>query len=63
MADPSGEQDSIVRFLPVIFTTASLWVSDSDLAKAELDSGEIDLSEGRFENVTCSGISTMCCPD
>lgn len=51
MRDPTGEHEAIVRFLPVIFTTASLWVSDSDLATAELSNGEIDLSKGKFEKV------------
>jgi hypothetical protein len=51
MNQPSAEQDAIVRFLPVIFTTASLWTSDSDLATADLSNGEIDLSKGKFEKV------------
>jgi hypothetical protein len=51
MSDPTGQQDAIVRFLPVVFTTASLWVSDSDLATAELSNGEIDLSKGKFDRV------------
>src|SRR5205814_850189 len=51
ISDPSGQQDFIVRFLPVIFTTASLWMSSSDLATAELANGEIDLSKEKFEQV------------
>jgi hypothetical protein len=33
-----------VAFMPVIFTTAKLWVSDVDLSLADLETGKIDFS-------------------
>jgi len=36
---------SVVRFLPVIFTTANLWVSDADLANADLASGHLEIAK------------------
>jgi len=36
------------HFLPVIFTTAHLWLSDVDLSLADIQSGNIDLSNSSF---------------
>ncbi len=38
-------EDKDVRFLPVIFTTASLWASIIDLSTADLNTGKLDLSQ------------------
>ena len=35
---------SRVAFMPVIFTTANLWVSDVDLSMADIENGNIDVS-------------------
>jgi hypothetical protein len=51
LLDPTGEQDSIVKLVPVIFTTATLWSSHSDLAAADLATGKIDLGLSKFETV------------
>jgi hypothetical protein len=40
---------SIIGFLPVIFTTAHLWVSDVDLSSADLQQGKFDLSGANLE--------------
>ncbi len=37
--------------LPVIFTTAQLWISGSDLGLANLSTGDIDLSRDTFKSV------------
>lgn len=39
------------HLLPVIFTTAQLWISNSDLGTADLGTGNIDLSNDKFESV------------
>lgn len=39
------------HLLPVIFTTAQLWISHSDLGLADLVTGDIDLSKDGFESV------------
>lgn len=44
-------QDSIFRLIPVVFTTAKLWVSDRNLSDADLDTGKIDLDKGAFRKV------------
>ena len=46
---PTHEPAALSRFLPVIFTTAELWVSDTDLSEAELETGKVDL--GRAQQV------------
>jgi len=51
LLNPTGRQDAVARFLPTIFTTASLWVSDADLATADITTGKIDLSQGQFKKV------------
>lgn len=33
-----------LNLLPVVFTTAALWVSDGDLSSSELETGNVDLS-------------------
>jgi hypothetical protein len=35
---------SSIAFIPVIFTTAKLWVSDVDLTKADITTGDIEKS-------------------
>jgi hypothetical protein len=35
-------------FLPVIFTTANLWVSDIDLSVADINSGNIEVPPGKL---------------
>ncbi len=45
-------QDAIVRLLPVVFTTAKLFASNSDLSAADLETGDIDLQSGEFEQVS-----------
>ena len=43
-------QDSkYVAFIPVIFTTANLWVSDIDLSEADIKTGNIDLSSSSIK--------------
>ena len=37
--------------LPVIFTTATLWVSDADLSAADLLSGKVDIAKAEFKSV------------
>jgi hypothetical protein len=44
-------EETQVHLLPVIFTTAQLWISHSDLGLANLDTGDIDLSRDKFESV------------
>jgi|ERR1043166_1039764 hypothetical protein len=44
-------EETKVHLLPVIFTTAQLWISHSDLGVADLDTGDIDLSKDKFESV------------
>jgi hypothetical protein len=44
-------EGNITHLLPVIFTTAQLWVSKADLGLAELATGNIDLSKDKFESV------------
>jgi hypothetical protein len=39
------------HLLPVIFTSAQLWISHSDLGLADLETGDIDLSKDKFESV------------
>lgn len=36
-------------FIPVIFTTASLWTSNCDLSKANLSNGNLDISKYSFD--------------
>ena len=36
-------------FMPVIFTTANLWVSDINLSSAELNNGNVDVSKIKLE--------------
>ena len=40
---------SRVSFIPVIFTTANLWVSDVDLSSADLETGNLDTSSTILE--------------
>ena len=36
-------------FLPVIFTTAKLWVCDYDISEADIESGKVNLGEAKLE--------------
>lgn len=40
-----------IRFIPVIFTTAQIWVTDADLGNAELSTGDLvsDLNAQRVD--------------
>ncbi len=40
---------SRVSFMPVIFTTAKLWVSDVDLSTADLETGNLDISSVKLD--------------
>jgi hypothetical protein len=42
-------RNDYVAFMPVIFTTANLWVSDVDLSKADIVNGNIDLSTNNLK--------------
>lgn len=44
---PQGKK---AHYLPVIFTTANLFLSDVNLAEAELSSGNVDLTNSKFES-------------
>ena len=37
--------------MPVIFTTATLWVSSADLSDADILSGDIDITKSEFKSV------------
>ncbi len=43
--DRAFSQPGVVRFLPVIFTTAEIWVTEADLGEADLATGELDSSK------------------
>lgn len=38
-----------VSYLPVIFTTAKLWVCDCDISKADIKSGNVNMDEAKLE--------------
>jgi hypothetical protein len=44
-----GYFDYPTFFVPVIFTTARLWVTDADIGAAELTTGEVDLTNAKVE--------------
>ena len=44
-------EGTITHLLPVVFTTAQLWVSKADLGLAELATGDLDISNDEFESV------------
>jgi hypothetical protein len=51
-----GSNDQLIAertalLLPVVFTTAELWGSDSDLSNADLGTGAVDLSKGNFNKL------------
>lgn len=48
MAHSTGHISRIV--IPVIFTTAQLWVSRQDLSEADIDTGNIEIDNSKFEN-------------
>jgi len=39
------EEPTAFRFIPVIFTTAKLWVSNADLRKVDLQTGDLDSAD------------------
>ena len=41
----SSKEEKSIAFLPVIFTTANLWITDTDLASADLTSGNVSLRD------------------
>jgi hypothetical protein len=43
------EKYDAFSLLPVIFTNARLWVSNIDLAKADIHNGNVDLAAGEFQ--------------
>ena len=45
--DRSGTK--YISYLPVIFTTAKLWVCDCDISEADLESGKINIDEAKLE--------------
>jgi hypothetical protein len=47
----AGSTSYDATFLPVIFTTAQLWVTEADLTATDLASGEIDLRQFAFRQV------------
>ncbi len=48
LSDWVGEKVKGAYFLPVIFTTAHLWLSDVDLSTAQIENGKVDLSNSVF---------------
>ncbi|HEV7743891.1 MAG TPA: hypothetical protein VGO56_02740 [Pyrinomonadaceae bacterium] len=44
-------EGTLTYLLPVIFTTAQLWVSSADLGQADLTTGDINLSQDEFRPV------------
>lgn len=52
LRDPSKlEGINQIQLLPVVFTTADLWVSDADLRKTDLNTGELAPSEVGLRSV------------
>ncbi len=45
------EQHRPIYLLPVVFTTAGLWVSEADLFSANVETGEIELNNKDFKEV------------
>ncbi len=45
----SSRESTYAAFLPVIFTTAKLWVSNVDLSEADINTGKIDLPPDSLE--------------
>jgi hypothetical protein len=43
--------DNSITLVPVVFTTANLWVSDVDLRTADLITGNIDLGNSTFRKI------------
>jgi hypothetical protein len=48
---PLFQDQHLIDFLPVIFTTANLWTTDGDLSSADVATGKIDLSNSSFTSV------------
>jgi hypothetical protein len=47
--NPQLLKDNTVSLLPVIFTTARIWVSDVDLSSAAVETGKVDLKDTKFQ--------------
>lgn len=45
------KENAINAIVPVIFTTANLWVSGVNLSSANLEDGNIDLAESEFKSI------------
>lgn len=45
---PQLLKDTTISLLPVIFTTARIWVSDVDLSRANIETGKVDLQDTKF---------------
>jgi len=43
-----SEDSTYAAFLPVIFTTAKLWTSDTDLSEADISSGNIEIAQDKL---------------
>ena len=48
----AGDKDSLVRIVPVIFTTAQLFASSADLSGADLETGRVNIAKGKFQRVS-----------
>ena|SRR5260370_5794010 len=46
-----GDRSVAALLLPVIFTTATLWVSDSNLSDADVVEGKVDLTSSEFKQM------------
>lgn len=47
--NPQILDDTTVSLLPVIFTTARIWVSDVDLSTADVETGKVELKDTKFQ--------------
>lgn len=47
-----GDNNSVVRIIPVIFTTAQLFTSRADLSSAELETGRVNIANAEFHRVS-----------
>ena len=47
----SSQQQQLIRFIPAIFTTANLWVTEADLSSAELSTGDLPMDAVNLKKV------------
>ena len=47
----SYQDERVIRFVPAIFTTAQLWVTDTDLGTADLTNGDLPLEAVQAKEV------------